>query len=56
MAERKMYFAYRDVHAAVVASASSIQEAYKPDVIVAIGGGGFIPARMFRSILIPFTR
>ena len=26
-------------------------KAFKPDVIIAIGGGGFIPARMLRTEL-----
>jgi hypoxanthine phosphoribosyltransferase len=38
------------VHQAIVSLAPQIQE-FKPDVIIAIGGGGYIPARMLRTVL-----
>merc|ERR1712137_45969 len=44
----KKYFSYADIHRTVASMASKINE-FKPDVIVAIGGGGFIPARMLRT-------
>ena len=44
----KVYFSYEDIHDAVSASVDKVK-AFKPDVIVAIGGGGFIPARMLRT-------
>ena len=44
----KVYFSYEDIHEAVSASVDKVK-AFKPDVIVAIGGGGFIPARMLRT-------
>jgi len=44
----KVYFSYEDIHEAVSASVDRVK-AFKPDVIVAIGGGGFIPARMLRT-------
>ncbi|KAJ1627340.1 phosphoribosyltransferase-like protein [Pavlovales sp. CCMP2436] len=44
----KTYFSYAQIHEAVSGAAPAILE-WKPDVIVAIGGGGFIPARMLRT-------
>ena len=44
----KVYFSYEDIHDAVSASVDKVK-AFEPDVIVAIGGGGFIPARMLRT-------
>ncbi|KAG8465605.1 hypothetical protein KFE25_002912 [Diacronema lutheri] len=49
-ADGKTYFSYAQVHEAVSSAAPAIQ-AFKPDVMVAIGGGGFIPARMLRTEL-----
>ena len=46
----KVYFSYADIHRTICSLHAEI-EAFKPDVIVAIGGGGFIPARMLRTIL-----
>lgn len=46
----KLYFSYADVHEACSSCIDAIK-AFKPDVIVAIGGGGFIPARMIRTEL-----
>jgi len=49
----KRYFSYAHVHEAVeslaVESLVPNIKKWKPDVIVAIGGGGFIPGRMLRS-------
>lgn len=46
----KVYFSYSDVHQAICSLVPAIQ-AFNPSVIVAIGGGGFIPARMLRTEL-----
>mmetsp|Transcript_20846 Transcript_20846/g.61676 ORF Transcript_20846/g.61676 Transcript_20846/m.61676 type:complete len:236 (+) Transcript_20846:142-849(+) len=47
-ADGKTYFSYAQVHEAVTSVVPEVK-AFKPDVIVAIGGGGFIPARMLRT-------
>lgn len=45
-----MYISYNNVHQLCQESADKIKQ-FKPDLIIAIGGGGFIPARMLRSFL-----
>lgn len=49
-ADGRIYFSYAQIHYAMSNLVSRIS-AWKPDVIVAIGGGGFIPARMLRTEL-----
>lgn len=44
------HYQYNDIHNTVCRMAPAIR-AFQPDVIVAIGGGGFIPARMLRAHL-----
>ena len=44
----KVYFSYGQIASAVSAAVPRVK-AFAPDVIVAIGGGGFIPARMLRT-------
>lgn len=46
----KVYFSYADIHHTVTRLVPQIQE-FNPFVIIAIGGGGFIPARMLRTEL-----
>ncbi len=46
----KMYISYNNVHQLCQEAADKIKE-FNPDLIIAIGGGGFIPARMLRSFL-----
>jgi len=47
-ADGKIYFSYGDIHKTICSLAPRIRR-WKPDAIVAIGGGGFIPARMLRT-------
>lgn len=46
----KMYISYNNVHQLCQESAAKIKQ-FRPDLIIAIGGGGFIPARMLRTFL-----
>lgn len=46
----KLYISYNNVHQLCQAAAVSIAP-FKPDLIIAIGGGGFIPARILRTFL-----
>ena len=46
----KVYFSYADIHETVASLVPQIQD-FNPSVIIAIGGGGFIPARMLRTEL-----
>ncbi|EDO14860.1 hypothetical protein Kpol_345p8 [Vanderwaltozyma polyspora DSM 70294] len=50
MSEEKQYISYNNVHQLCQFSAPKIKE-FKPDIIIAIGGGGFIPARILRTFL-----
>ncbi len=48
----KRYFSYRQIHQTVKQLAASIlDDGYDPDVIVAIGTGGFIPARILKTFI-----
>jgi hypoxanthine phosphoribosyltransferase len=50
--EEKLYFSYADIHQTVKDLFIKIEESgYKPDLIVAIGTGGFIPARMLKTFI-----
>lgn len=48
----KRYFSYQEIHKTAKTMAERISAAgFDPDVIVAIGTGGFIPARIIRTFL-----
>jgi len=48
----KYYFTYDDIHRTVVDIAGRVAASgYTPDLIIAIGSGGFIPARILRTFL-----
>ena len=48
----KLYYTYQDIHRSVAGLARRIGESgYDPDLIVAIGTGGFIPARILKTYL-----
>ena len=50
--EEKIFFTYNDIHSTIKKLAEQIRaEGYNPDVIVAIGTGGFIPARIIKTYL-----
>ena len=46
----KVYFSYVDIHETMSSLVPQILE-FNPSVIIAIGGGGFIPARILRTEL-----
>ncbi len=51
-ARRKFYLSYNQIHKTVKRlSEKIISTGYDPDVIVAIGTGGFIPARMLKTFI-----
>jgi len=50
MSEEKQYISYNNVHQLCQLAAERIKT-FKPDYIIAIGGGGFIPARILRTFL-----
>ncbi|EFR04326.1 xanthine phosphoribosyltransferase 1 [Nannizzia gypsea CBS 118893] len=47
----KVYVTYNQVHKLCQASAGHILENFRPNLMIAIGGGGYVPARMLRSFL-----
>lgn len=50
MAE-KLYVTYNDVHKLCQEAAPEILETFQPQLMIAIGGGGYVPARILRSFL-----
>lgn len=46
----KLYYNYDEIHNLVEKSSNAIN-LFNPDLIIAIGGGGFIPARILRSFI-----
>eukprot|EP00005_Dracoamoeba_jomungandri_P001238 CAMPEP_0174250778 /NCGR_PEP_ID=MMETSP0439-20130205/839_1 /TAXON_ID=0 /ORGANISM="Stereomyxa ramosa, Strain Chinc5" /LENGTH=172 /DNA_ID=CAMNT_0015330933 /DNA_START=60 /DNA_END=578 /DNA_ORIENTATION=+ len=48
---KKTFLSYNHFHRLIQAKAPQIKEQFNPEVIVAIGGGGFIPARILRTFL-----
>jgi hypoxanthine phosphoribosyltransferase len=48
----KYFYTYEDIHRTAKDIAARVKESgFKPDIIVAIGSGGFIPARILRTFL-----
>ncbi|ETS73091.1 hypothetical protein PFICI_15266 [Pestalotiopsis fici W106-1] len=47
----KIYITYNDVHKLCQESAVKILESFEPQLMIAIGGGGYVPARILRSFL-----
>ncbi|KAI2607710.1 PRTase-like protein [Hypoxylon fragiforme] len=47
----KVYVTYNDVHKLCQEAAPKILESFQPQLIIAIGGGGYVPARILRSFL-----
>lgn len=47
----KLYYSYNQLHKLIQETAKPILDSFRPDIIIAIGGGGFIPARILRTFL-----
>ncbi|KAK4212443.1 phosphoribosyltransferase-like protein [Rhypophila decipiens] len=47
----KIYVTYNDVHKLCQEAAPKLLETVKPQLMIAIGGGGYVPARILRSFL-----
>ncbi|OIW24692.1 PRTase-like protein [Coniochaeta ligniaria NRRL 30616] len=47
----KIYVTYNDVHKLCLEAAPGILSTIKPQLMIAIGGGGYVPARILRSFL-----
>ncbi|KAL2162305.1 hypothetical protein VTH06DRAFT_7218 [Thermothelomyces fergusii] len=47
----KLYITYNDVHKLCQEAAPRILAEFKPQLMIAIGGGGYVPARILRSFL-----
>ncbi|KAI6354866.1 hypoxanthine-guanine phosphoribosyltransferase [Pyricularia grisea] len=48
---QKLYVTYNDVHKLCQESAPQILSDFQPQLMIAIGGGGYVPARILRSFL-----
>ncbi|MCJ1256577.1 hypoxanthine-guanine phosphoribosyltransferase [Lignoscripta atroalba] len=48
---QKVYITYNQVHKLCQASADRILNDFQPNLMIAIGGGGYVPARILRSFL-----
>ncbi|KAF4306322.1 putative xanthine phosphoribosyltransferase 1 protein [Botryosphaeria dothidea] len=48
---QKIYVTYNEVHKLCQKSAEKILNEFKPNLMIAIGGGGYVPARILRSFL-----
>jgi len=47
----KVYFTYDQIHDIVRKCSGQIKENFNPEMIIAIGGGGYIPGRMMRTFV-----
>jgi len=47
----KVYVTYNDIHRLCQTSAPQILDNFRPNLIIAIGGGGYVPARILRTFL-----
>ncbi|PHH69781.1 hypothetical protein CDD82_7509 [Ophiocordyceps australis] len=47
----KVYVTYNDVHKLCQQSAARLLADFQPQLMIAIGGGGYVPARILRSFL-----
>ncbi|ETN45227.1 uncharacterized protein HMPREF1541_10104 [Cyphellophora europaea CBS 101466] len=47
----KVYVTYNEVHKLCQAAAPRILDEFTPNLMIAIGGGGYVPARILRSFL-----
>lgn len=47
----KIYVTYNQIHKLCQASADHILNEFKPNLMIAIGGGGYVPARILRSFI-----
>ncbi|KAI5481418.1 xanthine phosphoribosyltransferase [Pseudohyphozyma bogoriensis] len=50
-AVHKYKVTYQDIHITIGNTAKRIKEEFNPDIMIAIGGGGFFPARVLRTFL-----
>ncbi|KAL4793788.1 phosphoribosyltransferase-like protein [Aspergillus venezuelensis] len=48
---QKVYVTYNKVHQLCQSSAEQILDSFHPHLMIAIGGGGYVPARILRSFL-----
>ena len=52
MNKSKYYFSYNQIHQTIARGAKDILDSnFDPNIIIAIGGGGFIPARILRTFI-----
>jgi hypoxanthine phosphoribosyltransferase len=49
---QKFYVTYNQVHKLCQKSADAILKEFHPNLMIAIGGGGYVPARILRYVSI----
>ncbi len=49
---QKLYVTYNEVHKLCQESADQILNDFRPTLMIAIGGGGYVPARILRYTLL----
>ncbi|KAA1087933.1 hypoxanthine-guanine phosphoribosyltransferase [Puccinia graminis f. sp. tritici] len=42
---------YEDIHRTIADASETIRDQFGPEIMIAIGGGGFFPARVLRTFL-----
>lgn len=47
----KVYYSYADIHDSISKLVPVLKKEFQPTVMIAIGGGGYVPARILRSEL-----
>ena len=48
---QKFYVTYNQVHQLCQQSADAILKEFHPNLMIAIGGGGYVPARILRYVV-----
>ncbi|KNZ44307.1 hypothetical protein VP01_92g12 [Puccinia sorghi] len=50
-ADQHVRLTYEDIHNTIAHASDTIRDEFEPEIMIAIGGGGFFPARVLRTFL-----